>query len=895
MHLQLTSHTIPLFLSFSILLIVSWYYWQFRQIKEVQFFSLLTSAMAVWTFGYLWELGSISISQKMFWARFQYFGIVSVPFFFLLFSTYFTKLYTRLFTSNVKFILSLLPITTLIMVWTNQWHHLIWATNAVIQVDGVNYLLLEHGPWFWVNLGVSYSYILAGSFILIRFLRNSPRLYRGQRVFILMSLLIPLIANLVYVLKKPPIPHLDLTPFTFTIACIALALGFFRFPSAVRPFTSDIIRDLLTDLLVENSNDGILVLDAEDIILDLNHMMCHMINISKQDVIGRPFSALQISVPELQNIASINQPIEITLSEQITYEIHVKPLVTLGKVNGRLLTFHNISEHVDHEEILQKAKTIVENAQKKAETALKQARFATEAKNNFLNVMSHEIRTPLSAVVGSSNLLRDTPLNAEQQELVGSIGTNSDALLEVINNILEFAKIESGDLQLNNQPFDLQDSLHKMISHFTATAHEKSLTIEWTIEKGLPNFFIGDVVRLRQILSNLISNAIKFTEKGGVVVTVNGEQQADNLVELQFAITDTGIGISDTYITNLFKPFNQEDYSLNREQGGIGLGLAISQKLSKLLGGTLWAESKIDQGSTFYFTVVYEKSSQSPVRYLQPSKPSLRAKRLLIIARNAEARRIISREARAAGMTIYVASSTPEANYWLNSKTFDGLLIDNNLLNHAEELFIPIIKETHPHTPLILYLGANTDNQPIDTKPFAGFIKDPITTTGLYETLVNILSTTTNAKARQTITANGLSEMASRHPLRVLMVEDNLINQKVIAGLLKRLGYHVEIAQNGQEGVDRLSKEEFDVILMDIQMPVMNGLEATKLIRQDVKKQPHIIAVTANAMEGDREHYLGVGMDDYISKPVKLNVLVDALYRCQPINGRNYENSKSTL
>jgi PAS domain S-box-containing protein len=668
--------------------------------------------------------------------------------------------------------------------------------------------------------------------------------------------------------------------------------------------------------IIEFLPDATLVVDSQGTIIAWNQAMEAMTGVSAAHMVGkgsyeyalpfygerRPILIDLVLLPDEEietKYAQVRWQGSVLVGESATPSLRGQPAYLTatasalrngrGEVVGAIESIRDISDRRRAEQDLQKAKA-------EAESARLQAEDANQAKSAFLAMMSHEIRTPMNAIIGMSGLLMDTPLTADQHEFADTIRSSSDALLTLINDILDYSKVEAGKMELEQQPFDLHECVESAIDLIKMRVSEKNLELAYHIENDVPPALVGDVTRLRQVLINLLSNAVKFTELGEIVLSV---RRAEGEHMLSFAVRDTGIGIPPDRLNRLFQAFSQVDTSTSRRYGGTGLGLALSKRLVNMMGGTIWVESEgvAGKGSTFHFTIQAKAAEGLPASARPFGEQSmLLGRRLLIVDDNDTNRRILALQTQTWGMHVSAAASPHEVLERLRSgETFDLAILDLQMpemdgveLANAIRALETEQKIGQP-LPLVLLSSLGGRESTGNLPEFKAVLSKPLRQSTLFETLMNHFT----GKAR-VFTSAALdrpaidSGLAKRYPLRILLAEDNAVNQKLALRMLSQMGYRADMAANGLEVLQAVERQNYDVILMDVQMPEMDGLEAARHLCAHLTagQRPRIIAMTANAMQGDREMCLAAGMDDYVSKPVRVHELCSALMLAQPLSTR---------
>jgi two-component system, sensor histidine kinase and response regulator len=646
----------------------------------------------------------------------------------------------------------------------------------------------------------------------------------------------------------------------------------------------------LFQALMDNIPDTIYFQDTQCRFMRINKAQADMLGIADpQEAVGKtdfdffPPEFAQACYEAEQKLLESGQPM-IDVEQKLTRPTgHVQWLssteVPIRDVEGKIMGYVGISRDITDRKL---AEIELANATRAAESA-------NRVKSEFLANMSHEIRTPINGVIGMTELVLDTELSPEQREYLETIRSSAETLLTVINDILDFSKIEAGKLGLDSIPFALRDGVEETTRTIAFRAHQKGLELTCDIRPEVPEQILGDPTRLRQILVNLASNAIKFTEQGEVALQVEVESQSGDSVMLHFSVRDTGMGIPVEKHGLIFEAFSQADTSTSRRFGGTGLGLTICSRLVSLMNGRMWLESAVGQGSTFHFTAQVGIAERQPER--RRTEPRLEGMAALVVDDNVTNRRILAETLGLWGIRVTEAESAAAALTALAEaeKKYDPfvLLLTDVQMPERDgfELVEEVKRRTDPaHTPVVVMLtsaGARGDAVRCRQLGVAGYVTKPIRQSDLHKVLTIALSESTlHSGAPELVTRHSLREAGVWKSLNVLLAEDNLVNQKLAARLLEKQGHKVTLASNGKEALALLDEQVFDLVLMDVQMPELDGFETTAAIREREQltgKHQVVVAMTAHAMKGDRERCLDAGMDGYVSKPIHARELLAAI------------------
>jgi PAS domain S-box-containing protein len=658
--------------------------------------------------------------------------------------------------------------------------------------------------------------------------------------------------------------------------------------------------------LFEDSRDAIFVLTPDSKLIDINQATQELFGFTREEMLSFDIGMIGVKADDFANFKQVIEDhgsvrdfeLQLRRKDRTLMECILSATVRRDD-NGNVIAYQGILRDVTErkraerllEDYSHNLEQKVDERTEELARATQEAESANAAKSIFLASMSHEIRTPMNGIIGMTGLLLGTKLTNEQRDFAEVIRNSGETLLTIINDILDFSKIESGKMELEYQPFHVRDCIESALDLVVTRAAEHHLDLACLIDEDVPLALHGDITRIRQILLNLLSNAVKFTESGEVVITVSREHEAEVIGlknYIHFTVRDTGIGIPKDRMNRLFESFTQVDASTTRKYGGTGLGLAISKSLVHLMGGEIWVESEgiPGRGSTFHFIIAgepahLETGTPAPERQTLPQ-----GKRILIVDNNDTNRRILKLQTEKWNMIVVDTPHPSEALAKIErEEKFDVIIVDMFMPDIDGATLARKIRELDPHIPIMLFSSLGQRESAFDRGLFNAYLSKPLKQSLLFDALAGIFDLNRVSMPNIPAASDLNPEMAAVHPLRILLAEDNVVNQKLVIRLLQQMGYRADLAFNGLEAIDALKRQVYDVVLMDVQMPEMDGLEATHMIRLSSElKQPHIIGLTANAMQGDREMCMDAGMDDYITKPIRVHELVSSLEKVKKLD-----------
>ena len=670
-----------------------------------------------------------------------------------------------------------------------------------------------------------------------------------------------------YLLLRSILPGLE--PFLIGLG------GLFDASRARREGRRNIETIRLRERALSSINSAVSIVDPRrdgGTIIYCNSAFERMSGYSAEEAAGRQFTLLygpetdEASIRQVQDAFSNGSALEISFRNYHRNGNSFWSRLRLSPVPGRegdveffVTVADDVTEEISIQNELRRAKELAE--------------ANVQAKSRFVANISHEIRTPMNAVIGMTSLLLDTELTSEQRDFAETIRASGDGLLAIINEILDFSRIDAGTLQIERLEFDLRACVESALDLIGASAARKSIDVAYLLDPGLPEKLLGDVTRLRQILINLLGNAVKFTSAGSILLTASGSRLEGNNWEIHFAVKDTGIGIPAHKLEDIFKPFQQADTSSTRRFGGTGLGLAIGRHLVELMHGRMWVESEVGKGSTFHFMIASQSVGSRTAGELNIHHSDLNGKRAIVVDPNSNTRDILVRHLESWKVLTSVFDSVEEAAASGVDCGFDVAIIDNDI----PELSFDAVQRVTGKAPLLLLCSLGRRNQGLAAvaRDSTGYRirlhSKPIKPSYLCDALVSLFAEQPVKVPVRALRDDVDREFAQRLPLRILLVEDNPVNQKLALLLLARMGYRADFVNNGIEALQSVQRQRYDVVFMDMHMPEMDGLEATRQLRAlDFEgHRPWVIALTANAMQDDRKLCLEAGMDDFVSKPIQ--------------------------
>ncbi|MFH1982735.1 MAG: histidine kinase N-terminal 7TM domain-containing protein [Pseudomonadota bacterium] len=886
----------PFFLSAIFIFAVAIIAYPRRNARGAWYLIIYCLAAAFWsgTEGMLY-LG-LDTSTNMVITRLQYLGVATiVPMSLLCVLSVFG--FENWITRTWRLLLLAIAAAIIAAVWTNPIHHLVYTYHYTIDTGPFPMLGLKHGPLWWTIISYHYLLLAAATILLIHQVVSTQAVHRAQAIVFLVALTVVWLNNIIYVTGNSPVPNMDTGPIAFTLVAATLAWGFFRY------HLLDILPVARTEIF-RGLDDVVVVLDVKGRVLDMNPAAESMFATTISAVSGLPARDVFKAYHPLHELSDAPQPIEVRLTidgEKRVFDVRVTKLKDKsGTLLGRVIALHNITNRKTVEDelrelneslelhitertaMLEESKKELESAIEKAKKLAKDAEAANIAKSEFLANMSHEIRTPMNGIVGMCDLMLSTKLNRKQNEYLEIIRSSSRSLLDLINDILDFSKIEADKLQFERTAFSLRQTIAEIPDMFIERLSRADLEMIIDIADDVPDTVISDPLRTRQVIINLVSNSVKFTDRGEIHLSVRTKARHADSIELLFCVRDTGIGIAPEMQTRLFDVFTQADGSTTRKYGGTGLGLAISKRIVTLMGGDIWVESTPGKGSSFCFSACFGVAGDSrKARLSVPDK--IRNTRVLIVDDNRITLQVVKRMVASFDCRPVTAPSAGEAvalfSAGLEADPYGLVLMDVGLPDKDGIEAAKEIRDMTPERPVpVICISVSGGPDNIKRAQNAGidhYLIKPIRPIGLRDAILSVFG----------YREKSVTKPVPETPLRpdfsacsVLLAEDNPINQRVAVEILKLCGIVPDVVDNGKKAVAAVINKPYDMVLMDIQMPEMDGREATRVLRENhgITDLP-IIAITAHTMSGDREKCLAAGMTDFVSKPISPDELFDTI------------------